>query len=281
LRELIPRQKPYSENTSMQQQESAVMEVPARRVDMTGALNLVETVAIEGPLELRLNGEPLTVTMRTPGADRLLARGLLHTEGILARAADVVWRGGETGGAHDVVVLDARVDPASILRDPRLDRTLVATTSCGLCGRTQFRPDELSEGCPLELPRGRPIPPTDFPAMMRAMRDAQSTFEACGGVHAAALFHRNGSILQLHEDVGRHNAVDKVVGWLIGVEGASADVLAVSGRVSYEIVIKCWRAGIPNIIAVSAPTSLAVATAKRLGVTLAGFCREDRATIYT
>lgn len=241
-----------------------------------------DALALEAPLEIRLNGEPFTVTMRTPGEDRLLVRGLLHTEGILAPDARVEWNESTPGEQHDVAVIEARTEAAAVLRDFTGDRTLVATTSCGLCGRTQFREDEIVGGCPLVLPRGERIEHALFPGMLEAMRRGQRTFDESGGVHAAALFDHGGGLLALFEDVGRHNAVDKLVGWML-TQGVAPEAAAigVSGRISYEIVIKAWRARVPVLIAVSAPTSLAVRTGERLGLTIAGFCRDGRATVYT
>ncbi len=246
------------------------------------AIPVEDVLAVEAPLEIRLNGNPLTVTMRTPGADRMLARGLLHTEGILAPDTHVEWKDQTATGDSGVTILDAIVPAGEVLRDAKGDRTLVATTSCGLCGRTQFREDEIIGGCPLRLEGLQPADPALFGDLMEAMRREQRAFAESGGVHAAALFDGAGKLLAAYEDVGRHNAVDKAVGWLL-TEGAGREVvvLAVSGRVSYEIVIKAWRARIANLIAVSAPTTLAVETGDRLGVTIAGFCRGNRATIYT
>jgi FdhD protein len=219
-----------------------------------------------------VNGQPYSVTMQTPGAERYLVRGLLHAEGA-GEGGFLVYGQEERGPA---TVVEVEIECPDL---PGGARRLAATSSCGLCGKESLD-DVLRDIAPVV--RDVRVDAAGLRVIHEAMRARQATFSGTGGSHAAAAATARGEILAVFEDVGRHNAVDKVVGFLLE-EGllARAEVLAVSGRVSFEIVQKCARAGIPVLAAVSAPSSLAVECAERWGVTLAGFCRGDRATFYT
>lgn len=239
-----------------------------------------EALAVEAPLQVAVNGLPFATTMRTPGADIELARGLLHTEGIVASGASIAWEtladpeSGTIGRIHAAVAEDDLL--ASV--DGR--RTLTASASCGVCGTRRVE-DIHIYGDPIRLNAQPPIALSAITALFDAMAVRQPAFQASGGCHAAAVASPSGELLAVFEDIGRHNAVDKAVGALL-LDGRLSDAAAllVSGRVSYEIVAKAYRAGIPVIAAVSAPTSMAVEQAQRLGVALAGFCRNGRGTVY-
>jgi len=240
-----------------------------------------ECVAIEAPLHIRLNGAAYTTTMRTPGDDEALARGLLYTEGIvLAQDALLEYRLVDDPELGVPACIEVAAPEHYIAKSVEGRRSAIATASCGVCG-TRVPEDIEVYGPPLAPRHSARLDLRRVPAMRQAMQEAQAGFRVSGGCHAAALFDATGGLLVVKEDIGRHNAVDKAVGTLLrsGTLGDAA-VLFVSGRVSYEIVYKAYRAGISIILAVSAASSLAVETAERLGVALAGFCRDDRATLY-
>lgn len=246
-----------------------------------------DRLAVEEPLELRIGGRPHALTMRTPGHDIELAHGWLHAEGAIAGASDVLraqYCAGsvmddETGtGVNTYNVLDLVLAPGVT---PPVVRQSFTSSACGVCGadsiealakqgRWTIGDDQtrVSTGTLLQLPH--------------RLRRLQRTFEHTGGVHAAGLFTADGEPLVVREDVGRHNAVDKVVGWAIlaGRLPLRGTILQVSGRLSFELVQKAYLAGIPIVSAVSAPSSLAVATADSLGLTLAGFVREASFNLY-
>jgi len=249
-----------------------------------------DEVVVEEPLEIRVAGEPLAITMRTPGADSDLALGFLFAEGIIASAADVgtvahCGRPGEEGWGN---VIDVSPGPGVVLDPGRLEssrRGTLTTAACGVCGRRSID-DLLSRLGPVS-----PGPTLDLRVVASSterLRAEQPTFERTGGIHAAALMGADGALLAVAEDVGRHNAVDKVVGQRLraarpGADGpgAGAALLIVSGRVSFEIVQKAAAARVPMIAAVSAPTSLAIDLSLELGITLAGFVRDGRLNVYT
>lgn len=248
----------------------------------SGTRERVDTLAVEEPLELRIAGEPLSITMRTPGDDVELAHGLLLAEGIIAGRADVrsahrcgTGAAGATGNALDLTLGPGLVVPSTAAR------RFVTTSACGICGadaiadvRDRSRIDR--DGEPLQVARSVLL---SLPDLLRAK---QRVFARTGGLHAAGLFTTNGDLLCVREDVGRHNAVDKVVGWCVMEDllPATTMVLAVSGRASFELVQKAAAAGIPVLVAVSAPSSLAVELAEELGLTLLGFARGGSANVY-
>lgn len=246
-----------------------------------------ETVVGEEPLEIRVaapgrNSERVAITMRTPGHDFELAVGFLLAEGILDPAALRAVRYCVEAGEqlHNVVTVDLAA-PVTLERARRFN----VSASCGVCGSASV--DELAERC-TRLPAGPQVPASVLLELPDALRRAQPVFDATGGVHAAGLFSAAGACLAVREDVGRHNAVDKLLGWQVlaahGRDAPAPDAapvaLVVSGRVSFEIVQKAAVGRLPIIVAVSAPSSLAVETARRLGVTLLAFARGERANVY-
>jgi FdhD protein len=235
-------------------------------------------LTLEQPLSIAINGQPFTLTMQTPGDELDLTRGLLLTEGVMKKdgnLASIAVSGKSEEGLISAV--NVIVDEAS-LRDVQLNkRSLLSVASCGICGKTE-----------LDIPQGRisttanQLTVEQIDRMFETMQAGQSAFLSSGGCHAAAAFNAAHELLVLREDIGRHNAVDKVIGALLdGQRIGEARALLVSGRVSYEIVVKCFMAGIPTLLAVSAPSSLAVDFCKELGITLYGFCRPGRATCYS
>lgn len=229
-----------------------------------------EPLAPEAPLEIRINDQDFVVTMRTPGDDEALIRGFLHSEGIATLRAGV----GKIAIAGDVA--SVTIPPVYLCADFATQRNSSISSACGICGTRRFVP---LTGQPLPELR----PKFGFPAVagcMEKLRTTQTLFEQTGGVHGVAAFAQTGQLIASAEDIGRHNAVDKVIGKTL-LHPQHIQVLAISGRISYEIVAKAYRAQIPIVLAVSAPTSLAVQTAERLGVTLLAFCRQKRATVYS
>ncbi|BBY36055.1 sulfurtransferase FdhD [Mycobacterium mantenii] len=249
------------------------------------AITRPETLVVEEPLEIRVNGAAVTVTMRTPGADFELAQGFLLTEGVIAGRDDVLtirYCGGAVDRENTYNVLDVTL--ATGVDKPTLDvtRNFYTTSSCGVCGKASLDAVRLT---------GRFSPGADpatvaaatLKAMPDQLRSAQKVFDSTGGLHAAALFGVDGAMLVVREDIGRHNAVDKVIGWALEHERIPphASVLLVSGRASFELTQKAVMAGIPVLAAVSAPSSLAVSLAEESGITLVAFLREDSMNIYT
>jgi FdhD protein len=238
-----------------------------------------DQVAVEAPLELRFGGKSSTVLMRTPGHDEELARGFLLTEGVIARAEDVLAMrrpDGLSGDEHGNVL--AVELAASIALGPP-ERMFVSSSSCGVCGKNSIA--QLSVRAQPLTSRMRVSRHVlhGLPARLRA---AQPVFAATGGVHASALFTPAGDLLGVREDVGRHNALDKLVGWALanGRLPLCDVILLVSGRVSYEIVQKAIAAGIAVVAAVGAPSSLAVDLCEQFAVTLVGFLRADSMNVY-
>lgn len=238
-----------------------------------------DELIVEEPLEIRLDDVVVTTTMRTPGHDFELAAGFCFTEGLLAGAPVQTCRYCGTGSAVETAfnVVSVETGGRAPIPAPRLGTT---TSSCGLCGSTSI--EQLVERLDPLASTGR-ISLDVLAAVPERARVAQPLFEATGAVHAAAAFDANGEITLLREDVGRHNAVDKVVGRLLldGSLPAQEHGLYVSGRASFEIVQKAWAAGFPAVVAVSAPSSLAVETARRANILLAGFARDGRLNVYT
>ncbi len=241
-----------------------------------------DVLVIEGALQIALNGEAYSVTMRTPGDDAHLALGLLFTEGVIGSADDVTrWEQtpADDGNASDTVNM-VLADPTRAGLNPS-NRRLVSNASCGVCGKISAEDLEV----PSPRASGSPPQPLDLsrlPSMEGAMRSAQALFAITGGSHAAAVFAADGALMVLKEDVGRHNAVDKAIGHLFRhglLAGAAA--LFISGRVSYEIVTKASKAGIAFLLAVSAPSTLAVKLCRDAGITLVAFVRGGKATVYT
>ncbi|RBM20856.1 formate dehydrogenase accessory sulfurtransferase FdhD [Streptomyces sp. PT12] len=251
-----------------------------------------DTLVGEEPLEIRVNGRPLAVTMRTPGDDFALAAGFLVSEGVLASAdevARIAYCAGATAAdgegrvSNTYNVVDVRlsdgVEPPSL---DGLERNVYTTSSCGVCGKASLDAVRTTARWPLPLTGGPRLTPAVLAALPDRLRAAQRVFERTGGLHAAALFDGEGTLLDVREDVGRHNAVDKVVGRALtrGALPLSDAVLMVSGRASFELAQKAVMAGIPVLAAVSAPSSLAVDLAADAGLTLVGFLRGTSMNVY-
>lgn len=264
------------------------MRAPERSVQFTQVTewhdgsfrSLQDSLAAEEPLEIRLSGQPITVTMRTPGHDLELAAGFLLTESIIEsvdQIADIRSQSHENGAKSnrvEVTLRDVSFDSAG------LQRNFFAASSCGICGKSS-----------IEAIRNRDLRPPDpsfrfdpelLCTLPDALREQQEVFSRTGGLHAAALFDERGQLLVLREDIGRHNAVDKVIGWALtqGLLPLSRHVMLVSGRGGFEIIQKALAGGIPILASVSAPSSLAVRLARELGLTLIGFLRGRRFVVY-
>jgi FdhD protein len=264
-----------------------------RRVQHVTAEDAVarpETLVVEEPLEIRVNGTAITVTMRTPGSDIELAQGFLLTEGVITRRDDVLTvryckgAGPDPDGfqANTYNVLDATLAPGVVIPDVDVTRNFYTTSSCGVCGKASLDAVRLiSRHCPGDDPSV--VAADTLSAMPDRLRDAQKVFASTGGLHGAALFDVHGTTLAVREDIGRHNAVDKVIGWALEQDRIplTATVLLVSGRASFELTQKAVMAGIPVLAAVSAPSSLAVDLASQSGLTLVAFLRGDSMNIYT
>ncbi|MBQ1444802.1 MAG: formate dehydrogenase accessory sulfurtransferase FdhD [Renibacterium sp.] len=248
-----------------------------------GSRRREDVLAAEEPLEIRIGDEPFSVTMRTPGADFDLVAGFLVSEGVIAATDELIslrfCAGEDENGRQTFNVVQAQLRPDVVL--PDLHRHVYTTSSCGICGTasidavrksSRFAPAEAAPGFALEM----------LLALPDQLRTGQRIFDKTGGVHAAGLYRSNGELLCLREDVGRHNAVDKVIGWALreGRLPLRDTVLQVSGRASFELVQKAAMAGIPLLSAVSAPSSLAVQLAQQSGVGLIGFNRGSSLNVY-
>jgi FdhD protein len=259
-----------------------VREHRALRWDRGKTSERTEKLAVEEPLEIRLAGRRFTLTMRTPGHDEELAAGFLFAEGFISDATELgeIRRVRSRKGAPEPNALDIVLNvPADGLR-ARLKRNFVMSSSCGVCGKTS-----------IDSIRRRVAPPSDSArvdhatmlALADTLRAGQRVFAATGGLHGAAIFSLDGTMLAIREDVGRHNAVDKVIGYALtnAMLPLSRNLMMVSGRLSFEIVQKAAAAGVPILAAVSAPSSLAVELAEEVGTTIVGFLRDGSFNIYT
>jgi FdhD protein len=249
-----------------------------------------DTLVVEEPLEIRVNGAALTVTMRTPGSDVELAQGFLLTEGVIGGREDVLTvrycRGASDDGSgfsqNTYNVLDVTLAPGVPMPDVDVRRNFYTTSSCGVCGKASLDAVQLiSRHGPGDDPAT--VAAATLSAMPDQLRTAQKVFASTGGLHGAALFTTGGAMLVVREDIGRHNAVDKVIGWALenGRVPLSGTVLLVSGRASFELTQKAVMAGIPVLAAVSAPSSLAVDLAAQSGLTLVAFLRGESMNVYT
>ena len=253
-----------------------------------------DILVTEEPLEIRIGHGPLnerlefrlSVTMRTPGNDEELTLGFLFTEGIITSAAEVVRvvpcenvKDEERGN-----VVRTELHPSVVVDPVKWQRNFYTTSSCGVCGKSSI--DAVHTQCTRPMGQKPKLDPTLIASLPDRMRAGQTVFKHTGGIHAAALFNEKGDLLLLREDVGRHNAVDKVVGALFTQPNnqqpaTNNHLLLVSGRAGFELVQKCIMAGIPAMIAIGAPSSLAVQLAKESGLTLIGFLRGDRFNVYS
>jgi FdhD protein len=247
-----------------------------------------DAVVTEEPLQLMLDGKPLSVVMRTPGHDVELCLGLMFAEGILRELNELrlIRLSAEAGEVEATIRVDAELVESNqvdlhLKGAPRRkpERSMLSSSACGVCGTVLI--EDLRRDL-AALPDGPKIEPSMLPGLVDQLRAGQGVFERTGGLHAAGLFTASGELLHLREDVGRHNAVDKVVGRSLidGALPANDSILVVSGRAGYEIVQKAISAGIPVLAAVGAPSSLAVALAREFNQTLVGFLRDDRYNVY-
>ncbi len=251
-----------------------------------------DTVVVEEPLELRIGSRALTVTMRTPGHDIEWLHGFLHAEGIIASREDVttarycagaVMDDGTGTDVNTYNIIEVQLAPGVV--DPfeaGLARSFATSSACGVCGKASI--EALAVRAAYDLSSDSVVVSAQtLLALPARLREDQPTFERTGGLHAAGLFTAEGEALVVREDVGRHNAVDKVIGWAMqqGLLPLRGHVLQVSGRVSFELTQKAYLAGIPILSAVSAPSSLAIETAHEAGMTIAGFVRETSLNVYT
>ncbi len=241
------------------------------------AATITDEVVVEGPMEIRLGGVPLVVLMRTPGEDEDLAAGFAITEGIVLGIEEIAAvrpvEGDPDDARYELVLADGvHVDPE------RFRRNVYTSSSCGVCGKASIDAVRVAAAPPSPGPRVAPATLLALPGRMRASQD---TFTATGGLHAAAAFTAAGELVALREDIGRHNALDKLIGWLAG-RGATFGELVVmlSGRVSFEMIQKAAVAGIPFVCGVSAASSLAIELAEELGMTLVGFLRDEGFNVY-
>ncbi|MFE6756031.1 formate dehydrogenase accessory sulfurtransferase FdhD [Streptomyces sp. NPDC057684] len=245
-----------------------------------------DTLVAEEPLEIRLNGKPLAITMRTPGDDFALAAGFLVSEGVLGATEElrsIVYCAGATqDGANTYNVVDVRTAPGVVIPDITLERNVYTTSSCGLCGKASLDAVRTTTRFAIDDTPPVRIEPSLLASLPDRLREAQRVFDRTGGLHAAALFSEAGELLDIREDVGRHNAVDKLVGRALQNGGLplSRAILLVSGRASFELAQKAVMAGIPVLAAVSAPSSLAVDLAAETGLTLVGFLRGPNMNVY-
>lgn len=263
----------------------AVRNVMIRKFDRGASNDVADLLAVEEPLEIRLEYGPtgqrkhknLSVTMRTPGSDEDLACGFLFTEGLVRTAGDVVAVRCFANIATVVLSPDLVVDLQ------KLERHFYTTSSCGVCGKTSIEAVQtVSSPMPL-AGASLAVTPEIIDSLPAALRRAQETFDATGGLHAAAIFDPEGRLIALREDVGRHNALDKLIGHFLrhGVLPLDRHILLLSGRASFELLQKAAVAGIRIVCAVGAPSSLAVETAETFGIALIGFLREGRFNQYS
>ena len=260
--------------------EHAVIRRPVTRVTGRSRERFDDALAVERALEMRIDGQSLAVTLRTPGHDHELALGFLASEGVIAAAADIVQSRLEAAGCETAPdLLELALRPGLVLDWSRLERHFASTSACGLCGRAHL--DAMRAGL-ARLPQG---PLIDVPRLLELparVRGDQAAFTETGGLHAAVWCDSALEPRVLREDVGRHNAVDKVCGWLLaqGRRPVGEGLLWVSGRAGAELVLKAARAGIPAMASVGAPSSLAVELAEAANLTLVGFLREGRMNVY-
>lgn len=267
-----------------------IQRVKATRIDVAAGRRVLreEALAVEEPLEIRLGHESFTVTMRTPGDDFDLVAGFLVSEGIVFEAEQLIslrfCAGEDENGRQTFNVVEAQLRPDVAMPPESAQRHVLTSSACGICGTASIdavhKSSHFGMGSPVDGPL---VPGAVLAGLPDALRDQQKLFEKTGGVHAAGLFAADGELLILREDVGRHNAVDKVIGAAFRDKQLplANTILQVSGRASFELVQKAAMAGVPILAAVSAPSSLAVELAESTGVTLVGFSRGNTMNVYT
>ena len=264
---------------STAEQSPARASVRIRAYTSDGFEGRDDTLAVERALEIHVAGAEPLITMRTPGADAELAAGLMHGEGVIRSREDIVYLRAAPGEA-DVIRL--MLKPEARARLDRVERNTLATSACGVCGKPSFSPPRPTGHSPSAAGPGQ-VAPALLLGLPDRLRAEQGVFESTGGIHAAGLFDARGRLLAVREDVGRHNALDKLIGRALLDDRLplSDCIVMLSGRASYELLQKSVMAGVPIVCAVSAPSSYAVALAEQFGVTLVGFLRGDRFNVYT
>ncbi len=267
--------------------DAATSPVQVRRVSLPDlGIDTPDVVAREEPLEIRVEGRSVAVVMRTPGHDEELAAGFLVTEGVVRSAREIleISQCPSTGNTHGNVV-DVLLAGGAVVDWQNLTRHVFSTSSCGICGKTSI--DSVFQRFPSvpahDSAEALKVPLHRLTSLPDALRAAQEAFAQTGGLHASAIFDTQGTLLVIREDVGRHNALDKVIGWALrqGRLPFHQQILLVSGRVSFEIMQKALAAGLPIVAAISAPSSLAVDFAAESGQTLVGFLRGRGMNVYT
>src|SRR5271165_2980397 len=263
----------------------SVLTVPVQRFEAAASSPVQDLLAVEEPLEIRIGDRPVSITMRTPGHDFELAAGFLFSEGIVTGVEQIETirytrpRANHRPAGNSVTV-DLKPDVEIDLE--RLERHFYTSSSCGVCGKASIEAVE-STGCRLLPHAGPMVAAAAIHRLPEILRQSQAVFDRTGGLHASALFQPDGVLVQVREDVGRHNALDKLIGaeFLAGRTPLEDRILLVSGRTSFELVQKTVMAGIRVLAAVGAPSSLAVELAQRFQLTLAGFVRDERFNIYS
>lgn len=259
---------------------SAVLPVPIGRVEGAVVSRCDDVLAVEEALEIRLEGRSLSITMRTPGHDIELAAGFLFAEGIIRDASEIRSAGSPDGGNPNVITIELAGSTTPV--QVQTQRNFVMTSACGVCGKSSLRDLNLNVSPVLPQDDLR-VEPDLIHHLPERLRQAQCVFESTGGLHAAARFNVQGELESVREDVGRHNALDKLIGaaLLNHCVPLSGSILLVSGRASFELIQKALVAGVPILAAVGAPSSLAVSMAAHSGMTLIGFLRNGRFNVYT
>jgi FdhD protein len=254
---------------------------PVVRINRGVARESFDTLVAEEPLEVRVGGVPVSVTMRTPGNDFELAAGFVLTEGLVARPDELMAMRYCTPEPQQYNVLDVELAPGVAPVDSSAARNFFTSSSCGLCGKASI--DAVRTRSPYSVADDPlRLSPATLASLPLRLRDAQRLFDTTGGLHAAGLFDASGELICVREDVGRHNAFDKVIGWaaLEGRLPLTSHVILASGRAGFELVQKALMAGIPALAAVSAPSNLAVELADEAGMTLVGFLRGETMNVY-
>ena len=258
----------------------ATREYQGRKYTAMEIVDTLDYLTVEEALKIKVNDVVFTITMRSPGDDLALIRGLLHNEGVLKRktySPEILFSKDKSNAQETVA--NVIVNESELNELYTNSRSLLSVSSCGICGKTELEEINTKDFIPME---NELVDAEIISGLFDKMNTFQKSFHQSGGTHAAAAFTKEGKIICSFEDIGRHNAVDKVVGnLLLENEINTAKCLTVSGRISYEIIVKCFKARIPIIAAVSAPSSLAVDFAKELGISLFAFCREGRITCYS
>ena len=260
------------------QKEGAKLLNGIKTIDFS-TTSVEDTIIAEEALQIWINGKPFTVTMRTPGNDLELIRGLFYTEDIYTDSKPLATRIVEYMEAGVPSVINAAIPPALIGPSFYESRSLMSVSSCGICGKKEWSDQKANL---IKLENSHQIESILFEDLFEKMKRRQTLFQETGGCHAAACFDCNGNLLVVMEDIGRHNAVDKAIGALLDSDNLdNAMIILVSGRISYEIVSKTYKAKIPFLAAVSSPSSLSIRVADEMGITLLAFCRKNSITCYT